>query len=360
MFKRVLVSIAIIGAVACGSSGSPASPSSSTTSSAPTNFAITLQQVTFTANLITVSWSGSGTTYRVLAGAAPGGSEALSVDVTGTSYTWTAPRTANIYYIRVAATSGGQLGTASQELPVFTIDMRNVIDALFFGYGPMSDANGALPASSVAVWADGTAINLTVTNESGDVSLTAAKAFVNDYLTTTSNFITVSYDTTATTYKGVSLSAIPLNAVIVRVDNTICPGTGVIACAYYGPLPYGPGRSFVNLNLAPSPGVSGGSVAITHEVGHAFGLHHLVQNSSARAEFKFLMNPTLVSDKLSDVEKTAIALARANGIRPGYTRAQALSAGLVLPASGSGSSGVFSAFRDDLVEVLRGPFQQRH
>ena len=61
------------------------------------------------------------------------------------------------------------------------------------------------------------------------------------------------------------------------------------------------------------------------------GLHHLVQNSSARAEFKFLMNPTLVASQLTAVEKTAIAEARKGGIRPGWTRAQAAAAGLVLP-----------------------------
>ena len=54
-------------------------------------------------------------------------------------------------------------------------------------------------------------------------------------------------------------------------------------------------------------------------------------DSSARQEFRFLLNPTLVTQQLSTVEKDAIAAARAGGMRAGWTRAQALAAGLVLP-----------------------------
>ena len=328
--KRVLAVLACVAATACGSSAPSAPSSGSTALSAPTSFIVTSQQVTMAANIVALSWAGGSSTYKVFAGSAAGGSDLLSADVTGTTYTWTAPRTASILYVRVAATSGSQTGTASTELPVFTIDMRNVIDALFFGYGPMSDAAGRPPASSVAVWPDGATITTLVTTESGDVSLAAARTFAADYLAATSNFISVPVDTTATRYTGVALGAIPENTVIVRVDNSICPAVGVIACAYYGPRPYGPGRSFVNLNGAPTATTPGGSVAIAHEIGHAFGLHHLVQNASARVEFKFLMNPALVSQQLTEVEKTAIAAARAGGIRPGWTRDQALAAGLVL------------------------------
>jgi hypothetical protein len=285
-----------------------------------------------TANTIVFGWSGSASSYRVQVGATSGASDILNVETTAQSYSWAAPRTATIYYARVVPVSGGQNGTASTELPVFTLDMRNVIDALFFGYGPMSDANGRAPASSAAIWADGVTINLIVTDESGDVSLQAARTFAADYLAATSNFITINISTTSTRYTGVAYpSGIPANTVVIRVDNSICPQVGVIACAYYGPSPYGPGNSFVNLNAAPTASTPGGSVAIAHEIGHAFGLHHLKMDSSARQEFRFLLNPTLVTQQLSTVEKDAIAAARAGGMRAGWTRAQALAAGLVLP-----------------------------
>jgi len=290
---------------------------------------VTLQQVFLDKNTVTMSWSGASNTYKFSAGSASGLSDLLAADVTGTTYTWTAPRTAGIFYVRVAATSGGQTGTASTELPVFTIDMRNVIDALYFGYGPMSDANGRAPADTVAVWPDGATINTLVTAETGPASLTAAQTFIADYLTASSNFISVPISTTAATYFGVGLLAIPEDTVVVRVDNTVCPGTGIIACAYYGPRPYGNGRSTVNLNAAPTGNTPDSWKAIAHEIGHAFGLHHLVMNSSGRPEFQFLMNPALAVSQLSTVEKTAIAVARQNGIRAGWTRGQAQAAGLV-------------------------------
>ncbi len=331
MFKRAFWAAACVASAACGS-GAPAAPTSSTSAlSAPTSFVITSQQVFLDRNVVALSWSGGASTYKVFAGSTAGASDLLSADVTGTSYTWTAPRTAGVFYVRVAATSGGQTGTASTELPVYTIDLRNVIDALYFGYGPMSDANGRAPASTVAVWPDGATIQTLVTAQTGAASLTAAQTFVADYLAASSNFISVPISTTATTYTGVALQDIPENTVVVRVDNSVCPQPGVIACAYYGPKPYGLGRSTVNLNAAPTGNTPDSWKAIAHEIGHAFGLHHLVMNSSGRAEFQFLMNPALVASQLSAVEKTAIAAARAGGIRAGTTRSEAVSLGLVLP-----------------------------
>lgn len=354
MLTRVIVLSVCVLAAACGGSSTPTSPSTSSGSSAPTNFVIATQQVTMTSNVVGFTWSGSGSTYKMIIGSAAGASDILSADVTGTSYTWTGPRTAGIYYARVAATTSGTVGSASTELPVFTLDMRNMIDALFFGYGPMSDAGSNGPASSAAVWADGATINTLVTTEAGAASLTAAQTFVQDYLAATSNFISAPISTTTTGYGGVSLFAIPLDTVVVRVDRTICPQSGVIACAYYGPLPYGPGRSFVNLNAAPTGNTPDSWRAIAHEIGHAYGLHHLSQSASARVEFRFLMNPTLVADQLSVAEKTAIAAARQGGIRPGWTRSQAVAAGLVL-ANPNASPITFFNRLDDIVPWPGGP-----
>lgn len=330
--RALVLAVALVSAACGGGGGGTATSPSSSSSASVSNFVISSQALSMTANTIVFGWSGTASSYKVQVGAASGGSELLNVETTASSYSWTAPRTANIYYARVVPVSGGQSGTASTELPVFTLDMRNVIDALFFGYGPMSDANGRAPASSVAIWADGATINLIVTEESGDVSLQAARTFATDYLAATSNHIAINISTSSTRYTGVPFpSGIPANTVVIRVDNSICNTAGVIACAYYGPLPYGPGNSFVNLNAAPTASTPGGSVAIAHEIGHSFGLHHLKMDSSARPEFRFLLNPTLVTQQLSTVEKDAIAAARAGGMRTGWTRSQALAANLVLP-----------------------------
>jgi hypothetical protein len=347
--KRALVAVAVIIAAACGSKST--APTTDTSLSAPSSFTITLQQVFMTSNTVAFAWSSTGaSTYKVMIGSSSGASDALNVEVTGTSYTWTAPRTANIYYARVAPVSGGQTGTASTEIPLFTIDMRQVIDALYFGSGPMASDTSA--ASVVAIWPDGVTINVVVTEESGQVSLDAARSFVADYLAAMSNHISINVTTTPVKWTGVdTFTGVPLNTVIIRVDNSICPGVGVIACAYYGPTPYGPGRSTVNLNAAPTSVTPGGSVAIAHEIGHAFGLHHLRVNSSARPELRFLMNPTLLVSQLSDVEKNAIAAARAGGMRNSWTRTQAVNAGLVT-ANPNGAFSLPPAIVPDLRDII--------
>jgi hypothetical protein len=131
------------------------------------------------------------------------------------------------------------------------------------------------------------------------------------------------------------------------VDN-VCGQVGVIACANLGPAPLGANRSFVNMN-APS-----GAVSIAHEVGHAFGMWHMAVTASARAEFRFLMNPALVASQLSAVEKATITAARAGGLRTGMTRNQALAAGLVLPFTGTTSA--LAAAMPRLLDDIKTPF----
>lgn len=353
--KRILVVAAMAVAAACGGGGSSSTAPTNTTLSSPSGFAITLQQVFMTSNTVAFSWSSTGaTTYKMMIGSASGGSDILNVDVTGTSYTWTAPRTANIYYARVAPTSGGQTGTASTELPLFTIDMRYVIDSLYFAAGPMSDNPGLQPPGNlpVAIWADGSTLNILVTEESGQLSLDATRVFVSDYLSVMSNHVTINVNTTSANWKGVALNDVPLNTIVVRVDNTVCPQAGVIACAFYGPLPYGPGRSTVNLNGAPTASTPGGSVAISHEIGHSFGWHHLKVNSSVRPELRFLMNPALLVSRISDVERNAVMAARAGGMRNGWTRDQAVAAGLVFATANPASFPMPPAILPDLHDTF--------
>ena len=83
-------------------------------------------------------------------------SDVHTADVTGTTYTWSAPRNEALYYIRVVGVSGGQTSEPATELPVYTIDLRHVIDALYFRSGPMADAPATAQSDPfAAVWRDG-------------------------------------------------------------------------------------------------------------------------------------------------------------------------------------------------------------
>ncbi|MFI5178910.1 MAG: hypothetical protein ACHQO8_10120 [Vicinamibacterales bacterium] len=352
------LAIVLVVAASCGSSSpSPAGPGNqSQAAAAPQNFRITLQRVFFTANEIQMAWSGSTSTYRLWVGTTSGSSDVLNVEVTGTSYTWEAPRTEASYYLRVFAVQGGGLSEPSNDQLAFTIDLRNVIDALFFHAGPMSDTpDNALTDPFDAVWQDGTKLLVQVTNEATPTSQANADIFVNDYAGLAGGAITATTQMISDDLHNSSSDLLPIFNIGVRVLNGYCPAAA-IACANYGPAPLGTNRSMVTMQT------SGGAVSVAHELGHSYGMGHVKVNSSVRPELNFLMNPALVSTQLTEPEKNAITAARDGGLRPGWRRSQALGAGLVLPyvphtASGPGrlsiSRGPFGPVRCSIVDGSR-------
>ena len=78
--RRLLTLAAIVVLAACGGGGSsqPAAPSGNGLTT-PSGLRVTLQKVNFTSNEIALTWTGSGSTYRLFAGTTPGGSDKLSV-----------------------------------------------------------------------------------------------------------------------------------------------------------------------------------------------------------------------------------------------------------------------------------------
>lgn len=334
--RRLLTLAAIVVLAACGGGGAspPAAPSGNGLT-APSGFRVSLQKVNFTSNEIAVTWTGSGSTYHVFAGTTPGGSDKLSVDVSGQTYNWVAPREEAIYYMRVTAVSGSNSSPPSGEIPVFTMDLRNAIDALIFGSGPMADFPlNALGNPSAAIWPDGQVVKVLVSAEAGEPTRSVAQTFANDYAAVTGGAISATTEIVAQDFHTATFSDLAPFTIAMRVLQGVCSQPGVIACANLGPAPSGPNKSFVNMN---SPG---GYIATAHELGHSYGMNHVHVNTSARAELNFLMNPVILSNQptqLTEPEKNAIAAARAGGIRGGTTRNQALAAGLVLPFTGQTS-----------------------
>ena len=281
-----------------------------------------------TSNLVDLTWKGTTSTYRLTVGSNPQTQDVLVVDVTGTSYTWTAPRGERWYYVRVFSMANGQLSAASSEYPVFTIDMRNIIDALYFRGGPMSDTpSNALGNPAAGVWADGTHLQVRISQATGDITSVNAAQFVNEYASTVFGAITATTEMTPEDFRTTSVNELPLFTIGVRVSNTVC-GTGALACANYGPSPLGSNRSMVTLVTT----AENSQRAIAHEMGHAYGMGHVKVLTATRPELNFMMSPVYnFTGRMSDAEKTAIAVARDAGLRPGWTRSQALAAGLVSP-----------------------------
>jgi hypothetical protein len=315
---------------ACGGGGGN-TPTAPSTPTGPTGLTIVRQQVTLTSNIVQLSWSGSSSSYRVVAGTGPSLQDGVQADVTGTSYTWTAPREANAYYVRVYATGGGQTSDPSNVVLAYTIDLRHVIDAMYFRAGPMADTpSNALANPSAAVWADGTRLRVPIAQEAGDATRVFAERFLNDYAAIGNGAITATAEMTSETFRELTLTQVADFTIPTRVLQTFCP-SGALACAYYGPAPVGLNKSIVTMVSSSQ----GALRAMAHELGHAYGMGHVRVSGAVRAELNFMMNPSLVSDEMTETEKAAVAAAREGGIRPGWTRSQALAAGLVAPFTGA-------------------------
>ena len=327
--------MAILTLAACGGGGGSAPPAAPSGSglTAPSNFRITLQRVTFTSNEISLAWSGSGSTYHVFGASTAGGADKLSVDVTGQSYTWVAPREEAVYFVRVVATSGSNSSSPSIELPVFTMDLRNAIDALYFGSGPMADDTTSARVQSnpfAAIWPDGTVLRILVSAEAGEPNRAAAQTFADSYAAATGGAVTATTQIVPDDFHSAGLIGPGPFTIGVRVLR-VCPQTNVLACANSGPAPVGLNTAFVNMNGAL------GTDAVEHEMGHTYGLNHVHVNASARADLNFLMNPVVLSSQITDPERNAIVAARNGGLRPGMRRSDALALGLVLPFTGQTS-----------------------
>jgi hypothetical protein len=330
----LLATVLAASVAACGGSHpgvppSPVGPAFPRGVGPPTQFAIHSQRVTIASNEIVLGWSGSTPAYRLSIGSRRGASDVHVVDLAAAGYTFVAPRTANSYFARVSGIDGELVTPPTADLTISTLDLREVIDALFFDAGPMSEFRAIQPGTKqAAVWVDGARLSVPVSREAGERIRALAQAAVDDYAAIVGGAVTgtavlVDDDMHALTRP----EQLPAFTIATRLFPPGCPSTAS-GCAFFGPAPAGPNASIVTLT---SPGVTS---TVAHEFGHAYGLRHIRPAASDRPEFRFLMSTPASSDTLSDPERAAIAAARAGGIRGGTTRDEALAAGLVLPYSG--------------------------
>jgi len=359
--KRFVAGVlACLAVASCGGDNGPTAPATSSGPGVPAALQIVRQHVTMATNVVELSWSGSSPTYRLVIGSNSQMQDVLAVDVSGTSYTWTAPREEKWYYVRVFATGGGQTSASSAEIQVFTVDMRNMIDAVYFRAGPMADTpSNALGNPAAGVWADGTHLQIRVSQAAGDITATNAAQFVSQYSSAVSGAVTATTEVTPEDFRTTSLSQVPLFTIPVRVLNTGC-GAGALACAFYGPSPIGSNRSLVNLVTA----LTNAQRTIAHELGHAYGMGHVKVVNATRAELNFMMNPIYnATGEMTEAERTMVTVVREAGLRAGWTRNQALAAGLVAPYTAGTlqtavalvNAGVAPSRSGDRCQIVNGP-----
>jgi hypothetical protein len=345
-------------ASACGSSGGSASTPLTPTGTqltAPTGFYQPSQKINATSNELTLAWTSGEASFQLVIGSSPGASDVLPPTiVAATTYTWISPRQGGAYYARVAAKRGDSTSPYSTELPLFVLDIRNVIDALFFRSGPMADTPSTASTNPVAgVWADGTRLSVLVSNDAGDTARANAQGFADQYAALVGGAVTASATLTSDAMQNKDFRTLPEFTIGVRVQSGYC-GVGPLGCVAIGagPQPVGPNRAIVTLDQI-GPLYLG---ATAHEMGHAYGMGHVTMPAAGQSQFRFLMNPAYLTDQLSDAEKLAITLAHNAGLRGGWTRNQALAADLVNPYTGasslSGVRGVIQRPADDALGIL--------
>ena len=290
--RRLLVIVAIVVLAACGggggSSAPPAGPSGNGLT-APSGFRVTLQKVNLTSNEVAVTWTGSGSTYRVFAGSTPGGADKLlwkcrDRRTTGSrrakrrSTTCAWPPSAARTRARRRGRSRSSRWTCAMRLTRSTLAAGRwrtflrtrssipqprsgrMVRSSGFSYRPR-------PGSRRERWRR----PLPVTTPRSPAAPFAQRR-----------------RSSPRTFKRRRFQTWLRSQLRMRILQGVCSQPGVIACANYGPVPIGPNKSFVNMN---GPG---GYIATAHELGHAYGLHHVHVNTSARAELNFLMNPVLL------------------------------------------------------------------
>lgn len=347
----LLLVIASLAGACGGGATSPTSPSASTDAPllTPSLLVIAGQKVNATNNDVQLSWSGNGASYQLIIGTVSGASDLLNATVTGTTYTWTSPRASGPYYVRVAGKRGDAMGPYSEELSVVVVDLRNVIDAMYFHAGPMSDTPSNAAANPVAgVWADGTRLRVLVSNDLGETARANAQTFADQYAALMGGAVTATAELTSTTFRSVDYTTLPEFTVALRVQTGVCP-EAALACAVYGPQPIGPNRSMITFPTAGGLNLS----ATAHEMGHAYGMGHVLIPVTGRPEFRFMMHTSASSEQMTEIEKLAVSVARSSGVRAGMTRSQALAAGIVNPFTGTSSisrlgvSGVGAEQRDE-------------
>ncbi len=313
-------------AAGCGSGTGalPFEPTPSTGTSAqllpPTTFLVTSQRINADSNTVTFSWVSSEATFQLNIGTSSGASNLVSTTVTGATFTWTSPRTAGSYFARVAAKRGDATSVFSDEQTVFVVDVRNMIEAMYFHTGPMADGREA-GNNVTGIWPDGSRLRVLVSADAGEPPRSAAQTFADQYAALVGGVITATAEMTSDrmqTPGNFPQSALPEFTIGIRQLAGFC-GSGALACANYGPVPLGTNRAMITLEL---PGGLNQS-ATAHEMGHAYGIGHVQTPATGRPEFRFMMNSSAASEQMTDAEKLAITLARHGGLRSGMTRAQA-------------------------------------
>ncbi len=333
---RTFIALCVVAtSIGCGSGPSSPSPTvtvAPTAPSAPTNLSIASQEAELGGSEFQLSWSGSATRWDVSIGSSPGSSDVLQTEVPTREFQWRANRAGtNTFYARVTAINDVGRSQASSELSLVSVDLKDIIDAMLFSSGPLSDApTRSATGAAWYPWRDGTRVRIVMSSDTSNVPRTAAQRFIEQYAAMTDNAVTGVVEIIDDRLQQLTIQQVSNHTVAVRVViNPQAVGLCTLSAPGDGCNTGGPPSVGVNANIGRSVTTLGAPDAdyLSHELGHAYGLWHVRIPAGARV--KAMMG--LRSEGLGETERRVLARARAAGLRNGSLRSQALAMGLVNP-----------------------------
>ena len=288
-------------------------------------------------------WSGSGaSSYRLEIGSSSGAPDVATLDTSGptTSFSWTNVPIGN-FYARVRGLQGATLGTASNEVLVGSIDARQMIDALIFGYGPLAVAGylaGPVVQDRMDGWQPDTGFDV-ILGESvpADVAASAEKT-VQQIGPATKGLVHASLvgrrpDPLPLPRVGqVTFSMLSPQEVKDECDCDTCVG-----CAWTWSLGSFAQRGRILVSTAAQ------NAAAAHELGHVIGLAHIIVAAGVRPPFTMgfttdgQYSPRGQLDVLDPGTIRMLETIYGAGLTAGSTRRQFEAAGLVPPESVGGA-----------------------
>lgn len=288
-------------------------------------------------------WSGSNaSSYRLEIGSSSGASDVAMLDTSGpvTSWTWNGVPVGN-FYARVKGLQGTTAGAASNEVLVGSIDARQMIDALIFGYGPLAVAGhlaGPIVQDRMDGWQPGTGFEV-VLGESvpADVAASADKT-VQQIGPATKGAVQASVrGRRPDPLPGPRSGEVTISMLTTEEVKGQCKCNNCVGCAitwYLGSFAQR-GRILISTQAQMA--------AAAHELGHVIGLAHIISAAGVRPPFTMgfttdgQYSPGGQLNQLDPATIRMLETVYGAGLPAGSTRRQFEIAGLV-PPGGAGAA----------------------
>lgn len=331
----ILLALALPGCGGGGGSSGPTGPDQSPLVATGLDF--TIIPMVANGTVVEFRWSGSGaSSHRLEIGSSSGASDVATIDTPGpaTSFSWTAVPVGT-FYARVRGLRGAVLGAASNEVLVGSIDARQMIDALIFGYGPLAvagNAAGPIYQDRMEGWQPGTGFEV-ILGESVPATVSAsAEKTVQQIGPATGGAVQAGIgdrrpDPLPAPRPGeVTVSVLSPEAVKDQCRCEKCVGC---ASTYY--LGFFAQRARILVSTAAQRS------AVAHELGHVIGLAHIIVAAGVRPVFTMgfttdgQYSPQGQLDLLDPATIRMLETIYGAGLTAGSSRRQFEAKGLVSP-----------------------------